>query len=122
MEALMKIFFTSIILLFSGLIHASEICREINDQAYKNEISLTPTGKIYRATGTGRLYIHHAPDIKCKPKNAKLIINGDKVQAYTQYNDFFSIIYFRKNGATIEGWILKDRLIETKESSSPSEQ
>jgi len=118
----MKKVIISIILLLSSFINANEICREINNQAYKNEALLIPSGKIYSVTGTGKLYIHHAPSIECKPKTADFIINGDKVQAYTEYNDFFSIMYFKKNGTTIEGWVLKDRLIETKESSSPSEQ
>lgn len=118
----MKKIIILIALLLPGFTHASETCREINDQTYKNEVLLIPSGKIYSVTGTGKLYIHYAPDIECKSRAAGFIVNGDKVQAYTEYKDFFSIMYFKKNGTTIEGWVLKDRLIETKESSSPSEQ
>lgn len=118
----MKIFVILITLWLSLAVQASESCRELNTHLYTDEITLTPTGKIYRVTGPKKLYIYYAPNLKCRPKTMDFIINGDEVQAYTEYKDFFSIMYFKKDGTTIEGWVLKKRLIETAESSSHSEQ
>lgn len=56
----------------------------------------------------GLSYFYSAPDNKCKTN--KFIIFKDQVDAYMEYNSFYYIMYFGKNGVTTEGWVKSERL------------
>lgn len=115
----MKIFLSLITFIFSITAHASDFCNTINDNIYKDEIYLMPPGQIYSVTGPEKLYIYKAPNAKCTSEEKLFLIKNDKVHAYTEYREFFSIMYLRNNGEAIEGWVLKEKLSKTNERVSP---
>lgn len=64
----------------------------------------------YTVSTKGRSYFYSAPDDKCKI--SKFIIFKDQVDAYMEYNGFYYIMYFGKNGVTTEGWMKSEHLKE----------
>lgn len=59
---------------------------------------------------------YSAPDASCRKRT--FVVRGDKLQVYTEYNDYISVMYFKKGGGTEEGWVLKRRLTTTNENSA----
>lgn len=119
MGSLIKNLLAILLALTSTYTLATDACKTAENLANKEEGILSPSSQIFVVTGKKRAYIFSAPDLECKLKNQTFLIPGDKVQAYTKFNNFISIIYFRKNGTTVEGWIEESRLEATAERSSP---
>lgn len=105
--------------LISTCTFATDECKKAENLATTEEEILTPSSQIFVVTGKKRAYIFSAPDLKCKLNNRIFLTPGDKVQAYTKLNEFISIMYFRENGTTVEGWMEESRLEATAERSSP---
>ncbi len=119
MGSLIKNLLATILALISTYTLATDACKTAENLANKAEEILVPSSQIFVVTGKKRAYIFSAPDLECKLNNRTFLIPGDKVQAYTKFNDFISIMYFRKNGTTVEGWMEESRLDATSERSSP---
>lgn len=119
MESLKKFIPALIILIISTTTYANDFCDAINENTYKEEIYLIPLGQIYQVTAYGKLYLYSAPNKKCMYGPDIFLIKHDKVQGYTEYKDFISIIYFKATGESIEGWALKEGLSRTNQRASP---
>ncbi|MEO4049109.1 hypothetical protein AAFN46_18745 [Pseudomonas sp. CAU 1711] len=119
MGPLIKLSLALAILITSTTSYASDFCDKVNETTYRDETYLTPPGQIYRVTGPDKLYLYSAPNRKCSYGENIFLIENDKVQAYTEFNEFLSIMYFREDGETIEGWALKKQLSQTNERISP---
>ena len=119
MEPLVKFFLALAISITSLTSYPSEFCEKVNESTYRDEIYLTPPGQIYLVTGPDKLYLHSAPNKKCSYGEKIFLIKNDRVQAYTELNEFLSIIYVREDGETLEGWALKEKLSRTNERVSP---
>ena len=95
MESLKKSLTALIILIISTTTYADDFCNEVNDNAYREETYLIPLGQIYQVTTSEKLYLYSAPNKKCMYGKDTFLIKNDKVQGYTEYNEFISIIYFK---------------------------
>ena len=119
MGFLTKNLITISLALISKCTFAADACEIAENLANTEEKILIPSSQIFVVTGEERAHILSAPDPRCKFKNQTFLLPGDKVQAYTKFNGHISIMYFRKNGATVEGWMEESRLKATAERSSP---
>lgn len=85
---------------FAGKTDCDEV--QINAQQEQDRIPFDESN--YKVTSKSRLYFYSAPNEKCK-LNDLFIVKGDLVNAYSVYGDFISIMYFQKNGNSINGWV-----------------
>lgn len=100
-----------IMLLFFPLLSWGD-CDEINTTAEQFQ-SITPTSESnYVVIGNGKIYFYTAPDEHCKIKNL-FIIKDDIVSVYADYKDYSSVMYFKKNGDPVSGWIHSDSIKPT---------
>ncbi|WP_143468265.1 hypothetical protein [Kosakonia pseudosacchari] len=79
-------------------------CDEINAIAERHQ-DLTPSSDSgYVVADTHRVYFYSAPDETCKMKGL-FIINGDQITQYAEYKGFSSVIFLKKDGEPVSGWI-----------------
>ncbi|WP_409309529.1 hypothetical protein [Pectobacterium sp. B1J-3] len=95
-----KIFF--ILCLFSPFSFA--LCEDVNLIAEQKQILFPHSDSGYLVTEKERTYLYSAPDEKCKLKDI-FLIRGDRIDVYSEYNGFLSMMYLKKNGESITGWI-----------------
>lgn len=96
-------------------------CAEINSIAEQNQ-TLVPTDESgYVVNDKSRVYFYSAPDEKCKIKGV-FIIYGDLVNSYADYQGFSSVVYFKKNGDTVSGWVNSDSIKPTGTGVGPTER
>lgn len=119
MESLRKIIYSIILAIASTTAYASSFCDKINENTYTNEIYIIPAGQIYKISTNKKSYVYAAPNTNCIDSNIPPLSRNDRVQIYTEVNGFFSFLYFKENGESIEGWILKKNLSKTNERASP---
>lgn len=62
----------------------------------------------YTVSSKGRSYFYSAPDDKCK--TSEFIVFKERIDAYMEYNYFYYVVYFGKNGMTTEGWMKSERI------------
>ncbi|WP_337262101.1 MULTISPECIES: hypothetical protein [unclassified Serratia (in: enterobacteria)] len=95
-------------------------CDEINSLAerYQSIISSNESG--YVVSGNKKVYFYSAPDEGCKIKGL-FIVKGDLVNAYADYKGFSSIMYFKKNGEQVSGWIHSDSIKPTGTGIGPKQ-
>lgn len=79
-------------------------CNDINALAEKERYSIPSSESGYVVSDEHRVYFFSAPDDNCKIKGL-FIVNGDLVDAYADYKEFSYVIFFKKNGVPVEGWI-----------------
>ncbi|MGK3141386.1 hypothetical protein [Pantoea sp. C2G6] len=111
-----------IILLFSIsplISHAEDFCSSVAAKADSERIIIPSGDSGCKVSGKGRAYFYSAPNEKCKIKNL-FIIPGDLVNASADYNDYTYIIYFKKDGDGVEGWVKSNRLAPTGTGIGPS--
>ncbi|MEQ9863146.1 hypothetical protein [Pectobacterium aroidearum] len=87
---------------FSGVAFAT--CGEINLSAEVEQDLLKTSDSGYIVVASGRAYLYSAPSESCKLKNT-FLIRGDKIDVYAEYAGFFSMMYLKKNGEPVMGWI-----------------
>lgn len=96
-------------------------CAEINSTAEQNQ-TLVPTNESgYIVNDKSRVYFYSAPDDRCKIKDV-FIVYGDSINSYADYQGFSSVIFFKKNGDTISGWVHSDSIKPTGTGVGPIEQ
>lgn len=88
-------------------------CSDANKIAIKNQRKTPSDVSEYMIKNAGRTYFYSAPDESCKIKEL-FIVQGDLVNVYTDYNGFSSIMYLKKNGESITGWVHSDTLKPTR--------
>lgn len=79
-------------------------CENVNALAEKERYSIPSSESGYVVSDAHRVYFFSAPDDNCKIKGL-FIVNGDLVDAYADYKEFSYVIFFKKNGDPVEGWI-----------------
>jgi len=107
--------FLVVFLLLPVVSVGSEYCNNLNLGSFKKESRIYPEGMVYVVRNRGRTYFYSGPDGSCR--KSQFIVRGDKVQVYTQYNEFISVAYLKRNGEVEAGWILRGGLLRTNESS-----
>ncbi|HCJ7370011.1 TPA: hypothetical protein NVL56_001941 [Enterobacter hormaechei subsp. xiangfangensis] len=98
---------------FRALPSPNSKCSDANKMAVAMQEKTPFDDLVYVIKNAGRTYIYSAPDESCKIKDL-FLVQGDLVNANADYNGFSSIIYFKKNGASVSGWIHSDTLTPTK--------
>ncbi|WP_137765446.1 hypothetical protein [Nissabacter sp. SGAir0207] len=106
--------------LFLSLIASSFLswggCGDKNKLAEQKQ-SIEPTAQSnYIVKYKPRVYFYSAPNEACKIKDT-FIIKGDVVSVYAQYNGFSSVMFFRKNGDAVIGWVRSDSIEPTGRGS-----
>ncbi|MEA9390197.1 hypothetical protein SJI19_06480 [Acerihabitans sp. TG2] len=114
---------TRLLLLFilfflSISLYAKEECDEINAKSESSQSYVDGEQSGYIVSGSGRLYFYDAPDEKCINKKI-FLIKGDLVNVYAEFNGFSSVMYFKKNGETVEGWLKSQILLPTGTGIGP---
>lgn len=115
----MKKIITLIIIFISSFSYGNEFCEELVGESYQGAVHLIPHGQTYKIIGSEKVAVHSAPHSKCLYEKKIFLIGSERVQVYTEYNGFLSIIYFKNDGSTVEGWVRKENLSRTNESVSP---
>lgn len=66
----------------------------------------------FDVAGSGRLHFHTAPDARCIDKQV-FVIPGDLLTGYSIVEgskEWVFVMYIKKNGMTVNGWVKADRL------------
>lgn len=113
-----RLSFIALLFFYSGSIFANETCSEINVNARSAQSYIDSDKSGYIVSGHGRLYFYNAPDESCINKE-QFLITGDLVNVYTEFNGFSSVMYFKKNGETVEGWLKSESLKSTGTGVGP---
>jgi hypothetical protein len=102
--------------LMAALIFSSEIsragvdCIKLNDSASNGGVYIAGGDAGRTVTGKGRLQFYSAPDFSC-PIKGTFILQGESVDAYTEYGRFTSIVYLGSNSKyPVTGWVESNRL------------
>jgi len=94
-------------------------CVEINSSAEQYQ-TLNPTNESgYVVIDNSRVYFYSAPDERCKIKGL-FIVHGDLVNSYADYQGFSSVMYFKKNGDIVSGWIHSNSIKPTGTGVGPT--
>lgn len=115
----MNILAAFLFLFISGFSYGNEFCDSLVESLYKGEIYLIPPGRTYEIQGSNKVYIYSAPNSKCLYEKNISLVESERVQVYAEYEDFLSVMYFRGDGGSIEGWVRKENLSKINESVSP---
>lgn len=73
---------------------------------------------VYEVVGTGRAPFYSAPDQRCAMPGV-FLIPKDRVTAYRDYDGYLSVMYLKRTGGDVIGWIKADRLHATGEGIAP---
>lgn len=92
-------------------------CNELNNIATEKGVQI-PSEKSGYKVNVGRSYFYTAPNDKCKNKKL-FVVNGDLINSYLNYNGFSSVIYFKKNGESVSGWVHTDSITPTGTGIGP---
>ncbi|QTF07899.1 hypothetical protein HC231_08110 [Brenneria izadpanahii] len=105
-------------LFLSSHVVANTDCRAIDEKAQEKAIRFDSTDNGYTVTGKERSYFYTAPNEGCIKKQV-FIIPGDKVNAYLDYNEYYYVMYFKKNGQQVEGWVKQNQLKSNNTGVAP---
>jgi hypothetical protein len=90
-----------------------DVCVSVFEKAEQEQAAISSFASARGVIGTGRLYFHAAPDKRCSLKDV-FVIPGDRLEAYADYGEFTSVIYWKSTtGAGTAGWVLSSRLTDT---------
>ncbi|WP_449551247.1 hypothetical protein [Lelliottia amnigena] len=103
---------------FRALPALNSKCSNTNKTAPTDQEKIQSDDSGYVIKNAGRTYFYSSPDESCKIEDL-FIVQGDLVNVYADYNGFSSIMYFKKNGVPITGWIHSDTLKPTKTGIGP---
>ena len=84
-------------------------CSDINISAEQKQSLNSTAESNYIVKYKSRVYFYSAPDEMCRIKNI-FIIKNDVVSVYAEYKGFSSVMFFRKNGDPVSGWIHSDSI------------
>ena len=92
----------------------ADACVSVFEKAEQEQVAVPNGAAIRGVVGTGRLYFHTAPDKRCQLKDL-FVITGDRLEAYSDYGEFTSVIYWNPvTGAGTAGWVLSSRVSEAR--------
>lgn len=94
-------------------------CEKVHNQIKDKIVNFSKPLEVFTVIGEGRLYFYSAPNDKCKISNNLFIIPKDTVVVYSEYNNFYYVMYIGKNN-TVEGWVDSKRLKSTGKNIGPN--
>lgn len=103
-----------------GFACADVVCDELDKIAVQNAAVLASGTSGRKVIGKGRLQFYSAPAKKCEI-NGLFVIPGDELDASVEYGDFVAVTYLTKDGKLVDGWVERNRLIETGVGVGPNE-
>lgn len=107
---------TFIFFLILGLATAARAdvdCQALSDSASKIGVYIPGDDSGRQVIGSGRLQFYSAPNSACKVRGV-FILPNETVDAYTEYNNFTSVIYINvKTKTKATGWVESSRLKPT---------
>lgn len=93
-------------------------CDALNLIAERYQDLIPSSESVYKVVDTNRVYFYSAPNEECKIKNL-FIINGDLINLYAEYKGFSSVVFFKKNGEPVSGWIHSKSILPTSKGDGP---
>lgn len=115
-----KVMLLILSLSFPSFYSWGEGCGPINLLAERDQTLIPTSESGYIVSDPKRVYFYSAPDENCKI-NGLFIIKGDLVNSYAEYQGFSSVMYFKKDGETANGWIHSDSIKSTGTGIGPAE-
>lgn len=107
------------LLLLTQPIHAQASCFSIAETAEKFGVFVAGEDSEMEVIEPGKLQFYYALDVRCK-RPGVFILPGGKVDAYTEFREFTSVVYINpKNGADVTGWVKSSRLGHTGPGIAP---
>lgn len=103
--------------LFRKLRSDSEQCGELDYAATTRGGRISSGNSGYRVN-TSRTYFYTAPDEKCK-NNKLFIVRNDLINSYINYKGFSYVVFFKKNGESVSGWVHSDSITSTGTGLGP---
>jgi len=97
---------------------ANDFCQNLSSEANNKGVNFDNTDNVYKVGGKGRLYFYSAPDEKCIKKEV-FVVPGNVLYAYVEYKNYYSVMYVANDGNQVDGWVQKDRLVETHTGIAP---
>jgi hypothetical protein len=101
---------------------APDACLSVFEQAEQGQELISGSASGRAVNGTGRLYLHTAPDKRCRLRDVFVVV-GDRLEAYSRYGEFTHVIYWNPNTSVgTAGWVLSSRMTEagTNIASGPA--
>lgn len=90
-------------------------CTEINNKSLLNQTVFFPKKEL-KISQAGRTYFYSAPDENCKINNNLFIIKNDNIQVSGEFKGFYNVIYKKRNGGSVTGWIIKNNVTLPQEN------
>nr|WP_261766090.1 hypothetical protein [Pantoea agglomerans] len=97
---------------------ANEFCHILSNEANNKGVRFDNTDNVYKVGGKGRLHFYSAPNEKCIEKDV-FVVPDNELYAYVEYEEYYSVMYVSDDGDQVDGWVKKDRLVETKYGIAP---
>ncbi|KGD80389.1 hypothetical protein ID10_05035 [Pantoea agglomerans] len=99
-------------------VFANNACQILSDAANAKGVRFDNTDNVYRVGGSGRLQFYSAPDGRCVEKDV-FVVTGNELYAYVEYGKYYSVMYVANDGNQANGWVEKERLIESHTGIAP---
>lgn len=99
-------------------VFANNACQILSDAANAKGVRFDNTDNVYRVGGSGRLQFYSAPDVRCVEKDV-FVVPGNELYAYVEYGKYYSVMYVANDGNQANGWVEKERLIESHTGIAP---
>lgn len=97
---------------------ANDFCQRMATNANAKGVRFDNTDNVYRVGGSGRLQFYSAPDGRCVEKDV-FVVPGNELYAYVEYGKYYSVMYVANDGNQANGWVEKERLIESRTGIAP---
>jgi len=97
---------------------ANDFCKNLSSEANNKGVSFDNTDNVYKVGGEGRLYFYSSPNEKCLEKEV-FVVPGNELYVYVEYGKYYSVMYVANDGNQVDGWVKKDRLVETHTGTAP---
>jgi hypothetical protein len=97
---------------------ANDFCQQMATNANAKGVRFDNTDNVYRVGGSGRLQFYSAPDGRCVEKDV-FVVPGNELYAYVEYGKYYSVMYVANDGNQANGWVEKERLIESHTGIAP---
>ncbi|MGC0832102.1 hypothetical protein [Pantoea agglomerans] len=97
---------------------ANDFCQQMATNANAKGVRFDNTDNVYRVGGSGRLQFYSAPDGRCVEKDV-FVVPGNELYAYVEYEKYYSVMYVANDGNQANGWVEKERLIESRTGIAP---
>ncbi len=111
-------YYIVVILFIPFFSYANSFCDRLNRDVEREQYYINSDESGYKVKTRGRTYFYSAPSEVCK-LNHVFIIRSNHVDVQAEYNGYSSVIFFKKDGNPIQGWVKTDSLIPTGTGIGP---